>query len=107
MFSSVDRVPKTRNTAAIPRLYREFIHEEPSKRLVKPYQLPPIERTTIGGGNFERPIAIYISVYTLVHFSRKHVVIDLVDISLPYLAAFKIHSAVAIQLVSVQPIRRV
>lgn len=58
-----------------------------------------------GSGNFERPIAIYISVYTLVHFSRKHAVIDLVDISLPYLAAFKIHSAVGIQ--PVRPIRRV
>lgn len=47
MSSGVERVPESRNTTAIPWLYREFIQEESSGQLAKPYQLPRTERTTI------------------------------------------------------------
>lgn len=58
--------------------WREFAQEEAAggrgdgqpRRLQSPQLL--VEQIRRDSGNFERPIAIYISVYTLVHFSRKH-----------------------------------
>jgi len=47
------------------RIYPGGVIEATGKTL----PAPPAERTSISDGNFERPIAIYISVYTLVHSS--------------------------------------